>query len=99
MFEAIALSFAIIFAHYACFLLALSQAKNWRRVGKTITPAASARFSGWISAGLSLLVCILIYGGSFATLLWPLLMGLSGLITALVLTYNPAWLLRALFWL
>lgn len=78
--------------------LALSQTRNWRKV--TTAPASEGvilrlRIGGWIWVIGALVFCALRDGGSFAALLWPLLLGLAAINVAMALSYRPTFL-RAL---
>ena len=77
-------------------LLALSQPRHWQAVmGREPRPARGPRPAGWLLLGLSLTLTILRDGVSFGILLWPLLIGLGALTTAMLLTWAP-WALRPL---
>ncbi|MEM8776635.1 MAG: DUF3325 domain-containing protein [Pseudomonadota bacterium] len=83
---------AAITALMACAFLALSQPRHWRAITGANHAPKSLRLAGWGSAALSLVFCILRDGGSFAALLWPLLLASGALTIAMALTYRPAWL-------
>ncbi|MEO0421955.1 MAG: DUF3325 domain-containing protein [Pseudomonadota bacterium] len=76
-------------------LLALSQQRNWRAVTAAPYPSAirsTARPLAYGLMGLALMLCVARDGGSFAALLWPLLLGAAGLAVTLVIAYRPRWL-------
>jgi hypothetical protein len=71
-------------------LLALSQPRHWQSV--TSTTARPAKAAHRLGCGLvftSLLLTILRDGASFGGLSWPMLIGFSAVITALLLTFAP----------
>lgn len=73
--------------------LALSQARNWRAVMTGSMPGKVARWfriAGWSAIFASLILCILRDGGSFAVILWPLILAVSAFVIAMALTYKPA---------
>ena len=75
-----------------CALLALSQTRNWRTVIGQGAPPPVMRRLGWICVGLALVVCVIRDGGSFAALLWPLLLAGGAFAVAMMLAYRPDWL-------
>jgi hypothetical protein len=82
---------AALSAFSGCAMLALSQERHWQAVsGATCGPPARVRRSGWLLITISLIMCIWRDGGSFAALLWPLMLMLGALATAATLTWQPA---------
>ena len=76
-----------------CVLLALSQPHHWRAVlnDRKADPPKVA-WLGWLLVVAALIPCILRDGGSFAALLWPLILAVCAFSTAMTLTYRPSWL-------
>ncbi|MEL7028314.1 MAG: DUF3325 domain-containing protein, partial [Pseudomonadota bacterium] len=73
--------------------LALSQPRHWRAVmpgPAPDKPKRVLRIAGWVSLFASLIFCILRDGGSFAAILWPLILGAAALAVAMALTYRPS---------
>lgn len=77
-------------------LLALTQARHWRKTaGAAVMSSSRVR---WIrlASGLLLLVSLLItwnvQGGAVGGLLWPLLVGLAGFAQAFILAWRSDWL-------
>lgn len=84
----------LISALLAAFLgsasLALSQRKHWQVVtSSSSTPGQAPRRAGWSLLGASFLLTILRDGASFGALFWPMLLGLSVMVTALLMTWAP----------
>jgi hypothetical protein len=85
-------------AWLGCACLALSQERHWKAVTGGAPPRTkSLRITGWLLVAASLALCIARDGGSFAALMWPLLLAGGALATAALLTWRPAWL-RPLAW-
>ena len=86
------LVFASLFAFLGCALLAISQDRNWRTVmggSPRPTTAQIARWTGWVFVFSALVACVMRDGGSFAALLWPLLLALAAFAVAMILAYEP----------
>lgn len=75
-----------------CTLLALSQARNWRKVlsDRNGNPPNTA-WLGWTLVLTALVPCVMRDGASFAALLWPLVFAAGAMATAMTLTYRPGW--------
>ena len=86
------LAVAAICAFIGCACLALSQPRNWRTVMGKGQAHQATRPTGWGLVGLSLIFCVARDGGSFAALLWPLLLAGAAFLVAMVLTYRSRWL-------
>ena len=82
---------ALLAATSGCLLLALSQRRHWQAVTRTASRApSSVRPAGWGMIGASLVLVVMREGTSFGALLWPMLIGVSALITVAILALNPA---------
>ena len=90
--EAILLLVALLHCLLGCSLLALSHARNWRKVleDRSATPPKFA-WLGWTLVLSALVPCVGRDGASFAALLWPLVFAAGAVATALTLTYRPGW--------
>ena len=91
---------AIATAAYLGFaLLALTQARPWRRVGQAPPPTAIRRLAmrtlGGLALVLSLALCLVRDGPSFGALLWATAISIAAAAVAFTLTWRPA-LLRPL---
>lgn len=87
-------------AFLGCTFLAISQDRNCRKVLGNSVPDQSqrfARFIGWSLIGAALVFCILRDGGSFAALLWPLVVGSAAIAVAILLAFGPQ-LLKPFCW-
>ena len=84
------LALAAICALIGCACLALSQNRNWRTVMGKGQASGFTRPLGWTLIGVSLVLCIIRDGGSFAALLWPLLLAAAGFAVAMLLAYAPS---------
>ena len=84
------LALAALSAFLGCSYLALSQPRNWRTVMGEGAAHKAARPIGWGLIILSLILCIARDGGSFAALLWPLLLAGAAFLVAMLLAYQPS---------
>jgi hypothetical protein len=88
--SALLLLAALLAALLASALLALSQRKHWQALtGGPSCPGPAPRRLGWWLIATSLAVTLLRDGASFGALAWPMLLGCSGLMTAMVLAFAP----------
>ena len=90
----------IVTAAYLGFaLLALTQARSWRRLGQSPPPTGIRRLAlrtvGGLALLLSLVLCLVRDGPSFGALLWATAISLAAATVAFTLTWRPA-LLRPL---
>ncbi|MEM8682932.1 MAG: DUF3325 family protein [Pseudomonadota bacterium] len=86
------LALAFLSAFAGCTLLALSQGRNWRLVSGAYLPDTARRLARFLGCSLSVVslgICIFLDGGSFAALLWPLLLAAAALLLAMVIAYWP----------
>ncbi|MGD1956977.1 MAG: DUF3325 domain-containing protein [Sphingomonadales bacterium] len=84
-----------LLAFFGASFLALSQDRNVHRVlGRSVQDkrVSMMRTTGWLLVFVSLIPCIARDGGSFAALLWPLLLAAASIATAMLLAYRPQWL-------
>ena len=93
------LGLAAFAASYVGFaLLALRQGPHHSAVAEVrrAQPSAAARRRNlWLGASalaLSFAICWIARGPSFGTILWVLLLAVSGLCVMFTLTYRPRWL-------
>ncbi|MEM1381812.1 MAG: DUF3325 domain-containing protein [Pseudomonadota bacterium] len=71
--------------------LALSQDRHWKALApKGTKPRPVLRRIGWSLAAATLVVCVLRDGGSFAALIWPMVMAAASFTVAMGLAYYPA---------
>ncbi len=86
---------ATAFAFIGAASLALSQDRHWRAVAPKGSRAPGfLRPAGWCFTFACLVACIARDGGSFAALIWPILMAAACLVVAMSLAYFPAPLMR-----
>lgn len=86
------LGLAALSALIGCALLALRQQRNWRIVVGEGAARNGTAASGWSLIGLSFAFCVIRDGGSFAALLWPLLLAGAAFAVAMLLAYRARWL-------
>ena len=85
------LMLAIAFTLIACASLAVSQNRNWKNIAESpILPATQKliRRIGWALLSIAFIICIARDGISFAILLWLLLIGISSLTIAMILSFK-----------
>ena len=90
--DTIWLVFAGLTAFTGCGMLALSQDRHWSRAfgaPAQTTTKSYLKWGGWALVVASLVFCTLRDGGSFAALLWPMLIALGAISVAMVLAYLP----------
>ena len=78
-----------------CAYLAISQDRNFRLVqddANRRAPSRKLRPLGFVLLFLALCGCLLRDGVSFAALLWPLMLGISAVVVAQILSFRPAFL-------
>lgn len=81
---------AALTAWFGCVCLALSQDRHRKTVnGGVPKRPVPLRIAGWLLGAASLGLCIARDGGSFAALMWPLLLAGGALATAVLLTWRP----------
>lgn len=89
------LGLATLLSLFGFALLALSQRRHrWALAGAQAHlkyPVKYVRAAGWVSICLALIPCVLRDGGSFAAVLWPLILGACAFAIAMALTYRPRW--------
>jgi hypothetical protein len=91
---------ALLSALGGCIALALSQQRHWEAVmGRAARPQGWLRTAGWSLIAASLAFVVARDGFSFGLLFWPMLFGLGGLLTAMILLWKPPFLrlIAALF--
>lgn len=83
-------------AYLGFALLALAQARQWRRVETADPPKGARRAALCVLAGFalvaSLILALLRDGPSFGALLWATAISLAALAVAFTLSWRPAWL-------
>ena len=86
-------------AYFGFALLALTQARHWRRVSRAPPPTGirplALRTLGGLALVLSLALCLFRDGPSFGALLWATAISIAAVAVAFTLTWCPA-LLRPL---
>lgn len=91
---------ALLSALLGSAAFALSQRKHWQKVtGGTSSAGRVPRRVGWSLLAVSFLLTVLCEGASFGALSWPLLIGCTTLITAMLLTWTPQALRLLANWL
>ena len=75
-----------------CLALAMSQTRNRRRVlghQRAHTAPSWLTPAGWCLLGISLWICVLRDGASFAAVLWPLSVASSSFVVAMAIAFMP----------
>lgn len=84
------LSAALLSAVLGSVMLALSQRRHWQAVtGSPLSAGRPMRRLGSLLLAASFVLTILRDGASFGALAWPMLVGFSALIVAMLLAWVP----------
>ena len=84
---------AAIFTLLGSATLALSQKRHWQTVTASPEVKATQKAAvgmGWMLLLAAWLVCLGHQGLGFASLLWPLLISMASIMTALALSFYPS---------